>query len=75
MRQKETCTSHMDMNSSWTYIQSVCGEADLRHLHVERALVIAQSACRRTETAGQYSYSHVSLHISSLPSSPSQDLM
>ncbi|KAF3839711.1 hypothetical protein F7725_018428 [Dissostichus mawsoni] len=42
----------MDMNSSWTYIQSVCGEADLRHLHVERALVIAQSACRRTETAG-----------------------
>ncbi len=67
----KTHALHTKVNSYWTYIQRVCGEADLRHLHVERALVVAQRAYKWTETASQY----VSLHITSLPSSPPRDLV
>lgn len=48
---------HTKMNGYWTYIQRVRGEADLRHLHVERALVVAQCAYKWTETDSQYSLS------------------
>lgn len=48
----KTHTSHRDER---TYVQCVCGEADLRHLHVERALVVAQSALMGRERACQLS--------------------
>lgn len=40
----------MEKTTGSAYVQCVCGEADLRHLHVEGALVVAQSACGWTET-------------------------
>lgn len=51
----KTRALHTNTNSYQTYVQCVCGEADLRHLHVERALIVAQRAYKWTEAASHYS--------------------
>lgn len=64
---RSRCASRKDER---TYVQRVCGEANLRHLHVERALVVAQSAYTWRETAGQSRF----FTLVCLPSSQDEDL-
>lgn len=64
MRQAEENHIFTSHYGEHTYIQRVYGEANLRHLHVEGALIVSQSAYKQRETRN-----HCFL-IAALPSSP-----